>query len=292
MTSASFSSAMDFSTLAGTPTGVSYVVEVNETNLDTLLRRSMQHPVLLELTSPRAHGASELSATLNEITNTAAGRFLLGRVDVDANPRIAQALQIQAVPTVVAVIGGQLAPLFQGTADKADVERMIDQVLQAAAANGVMGRAEPVASAAPTDETPHSDPRFAAADEALVAGDYQRAVDEFDKILAATPNDSDAIAGRAQAALLVRSLGFNPEEISAKASAHPDNIDAQLDAADLEMINGSYSAAFDRLLSLAADLDAEGRDQVRVRLLELFEIAGRTDPVVLKARRRLSGLLF
>ncbi|MDO4784875.1 MAG: tetratricopeptide repeat protein [Propionibacteriaceae bacterium] len=293
MTSASFSSAVDFSTLAQAPAGASYVLDVNESNLDALMRKSMQHPVVLELTSARAHGAAQLSATLAGIANASAGRFLLGRVDIDASPRIAQALQIQAVPMVVAVIAGQLAPLFQGTADKADIEKLLEQVFQAAAANGVIGKADPVSAATEQGgQAPAADPRFAAADEALAAGDYQRAVEEFDKILAATPGDAEAVAGRAQAALLVRSLTFDPARIKARAADSPTDVAAQFDAADLEIINGAVEEAFDRLLALAAQLDAEAREQVRVRLLELFEVVGRTQPTVLKARRRLSGLLF
>ena len=100
------------------------------------------------------------------------------------------------------------------------------------------------------------------------------------------------LAGRAQAALLVRSLSFDPEAIGRRAAAEPAGVEAQLDAADLDVINGAYAEALDRLLTLAAGLDADEREVVRVRLLELFEVIGRTDPVVLKARRRLSTVLF
>lgn len=291
MTSASFSSAVDFSTLGGAPTGGSYVQVVDESNFDALVRKSVQHPVVLELTSSRAHGASELSTILADIANASGGKFLLGRIDIDEQPRIAQALQVQAVPTVVAVIGGQLAPLFQGTADRAQIQQAIDQVLQVAAANGVLGKAEPVGAAAASAETPAADPKFAAADDALAAGEYAKAVAEFDKILAASPGDVEAIAGRAQAALLERSLSVDADAL-ATAASKPGDIDAQFAAADLEIINGDPDAAFERLLGLASQLDVEGRDLVRVRLLELFETVGRTAPSVLKARRRLSGLLF
>ena len=65
-----------------------------------------------------------------------------------------------------------------------------------------------------------------------------------------------------------------------------------MEAADLEVINGSYEAAFDRLLGVAAEVGPEERDTIRVRILELFEIVGRTDPTVLKARRKLATILF
>ena len=295
MTSAHFPGSVDFSTLAAPASGGRYVTEVDEASFDDIARRSVSYPVVLEFYSPRSQGGQAVSDALADLANAAGGKYLLARVNVDTQPRIAQAMQVSAVPTVVAILGGQVAPLFQGTASREDIARTLDQVVQAAAANGIMGRAEPVTGSAPAGEsadTPAADPRYAAADEALVAGDYARAVAEFDKVLAATPGDSEAAAGRAQAALLARSVGFDPAAINAAAVAGTTDVDAQFDAADLEIINGAFGAALDRLLDLAGELDAEGRDRVRVRLLELFEVIGRTDPVVLKARRRLSGLLF
>lgn len=295
MNSANIGSAIDFSTLGKPAAGGSWVMEVDEAGFDNLVRKSVQHPVVLEFYSPRDPAGQAVSDALTELSSAAGGKYLIGRVNVDTQPRIAQALQVQAVPTVVAVIGGQLAPLFQGTATKEDIAKALDQVVQAAAANGILGRAEPVDSAAGANDEQEagvSDPRFIAADEALVAGDFAKAVEEFDKILAATPNDVEAIAGRAQAALLLRSTSLDATKVLAEAATHPKDVAAQFNAADLEVLNGAHAQGFDRLLSVGADLDADGREQVRVRLLELFEVVGRTDPIVLKARRRLSGLLF
>ncbi|MCC2593040.1 tetratricopeptide repeat protein [Tessaracoccus sp. OS52] len=301
MTDPNFSrpGAVDLSGLS-TPTpqaggGASYVVEAGEADFQGLANLSMQHPVIVEFHSPRDNRGADLSRTLAELVNAAQGRFLLARVDVDAAPRLAQQLGVQAVPMVVAIIGGQLAPLFQGTRGKEEIQPLLDQVAQLAVANGMTGRAQPVPASGGAEEAdaqPAADPRFAAADDALQAGDYARAVEEFDKLLAATPGDAEVIAGRAQAALLQRSVGFDAKAIVTKAAAKPNDVATQLDAADLEVIQGEYAAAFDRLLGLAGELPAEERDPIRVRLLELFEVAGRTDPAVLKARRRLSSLLF
>ncbi|HET9127053.1 MAG TPA: tetratricopeptide repeat protein [Propionibacteriaceae bacterium] len=273
-----------------------YVVDLTEASFDSIVRQSLQFPVVLELTSPRAHGAAQLSADLEALSDAAAGAWLLARVDVDAEPRVAQALGVQAVPMVVAVIGGQLAPLFQGTKPRAEIQPYLDEVLKLAVANGIVGRAKPGAgrpgteSAALPEEEP-GDPRFAAADEALAAGDFGRAVAEFDKVLASAPGDAEAIAGRAQAALLERSMAFDPQQVVARA-ADPDDVDAQLDAADLELINGQPEAAFARLIDVIRDTSGDERERVRVRLLELFETVGRTDPSVLAARRALSTALF
>ncbi|WP_026926691.1 tetratricopeptide repeat protein [Granulicoccus phenolivorans] len=273
-----------------------YVTEVATPNdLQALVSKSLQHVVVLEFYSARAQGGQQLSDDLIALSTEAQGKWLLARADCDAHPELPQAVGIQAVPTVVAMIGGQLAPLFQGVQPKEAIRQVLDQVLQTAAANGIMGKTEPVAQAAAPDgdgAQPVSDPRFAAADEALARGDYAGARDEFDKLLAANPNDAEAKAGKAQAGLLARSTTLEPGQALAYAAAHPDDHTAQLAAADVEVVTGNPSGAFDRIITLIRTSSGDERDALRERLLELFETVGATDPAVLKARRALSAALF
>ena len=263
MTSQNFSrpGAIDLSGLAAaaavpaaaTSRPGAFVVDLTEESFDAVVRQSLQVPVVLELTSPRAHGAEQMSADLEALSDEGAGAWLLARVDVDAQPRLAQALGIQAVPMLVAIIGGQPATLFQGTKPRDEIRPYIDEVLQAALANGIVGRAKPgpgrAGESTPAGEQEPVDPRFAAADEAMAAGDFARAADA-------------------------------------------DDIDAQLDAADLELINARPEAAFARLIDVIRDTAGDDRERVRVRLLELFETVGRSDPTVVSARRALSSALF
>lgn len=295
MTPAGFnpSSALDLSGLVASakapppPPGASYVIDVNEASFEAVLTQSAKYPVVLELNSPRAN-AQALSDALAELANEAGGAYLLGRVDVDASPQIAAAFGIQAVPTVIGVVGGQLAPLWQGTKSKEEARAYIAQLLQAASANGVVGRADPVS----IDADAGPDPRFAEADAALAEGDFTRAVAEFDKILAASPNDAEARAGRAQAALLARVSTADPATVMARADADPTDVDAQLAAADAELMGGAVPQAFDRLIALIRSTAGAQRESVRLRLLELFETVGPADPAVLKARRDLMSALF
>jgi putative thioredoxin len=247
----------------------------------------MRHPVVIELYSPRAN-AQALSDDLIALANAAGGKYLLARVNVDTSPQIAAAFGVQAVPTVVGVVGGQLAPLFQGTRPRAEVDAIIGQLLQAAAQAGVVGIAEPVS----IDADAGPDPRFADADAALSAGDFALAVTEFEKILAQTPNDPEAKAGRAQAALLARVSALDPAQALAEAAARPDDVDAQLAAADTELMGGATQPAFERLIDLIRRTAGPEREAVRLRLLELFETVGNADPAVLKARRDLMSALF
>ncbi len=289
------SRAMDLSGIAAAakappvPPGASFVIDVDESNFESVMQLSTRHPVVVELYSPRAN-AQALSDDLIALANAAAGAYLLARVDVDTSGTIAQALGIQAVPTVIGVIAGQLAPLFQGTRSKAEAETVIAQLLQVAASNGLVGRAEPVAGGA--GETDEADPRFAEADAALDRGDFAAALVEYDKILAQTPNDPEAKAGRAQVALLARAGGLEPSAVLARAASEPTSVEAQFAAADLELLSGRPDQAFARLITLVRETVGAERESVRVRLLELFEIVGPADPAVLKARRDLMSALF
>ncbi len=286
--------AIDLSALKPTPPpppGSSWVVDVDDRTFEPLISLSMQHPVVVELWSPRANGA-KLSDDLRALAHEAGGRYLLARVNVDEAKGVAQALGVQAVPMVVGVIGGQLAPLFQGTTEKTIAKTAIDELLRVAAANGLTGRAQPVPATGDAAQPAGPDPRFEAADAALAAGDFERAVEEFDALLAANPADAEAAAGRAQARLLVRVQTTDPQAVVAAAQASPDDPDAQLPMADLELAAGNLDAAFERLLGLVRRTSGDARNQVRLRLLELFETVGNTDPAVLRARRELTSALF
>jgi putative thioredoxin len=281
------------SSLGPRTAGGSYVVEVTEQTFEAeTIRKSAKHPVVVELYSPRVATGQQLSDALIEIANASDGKFLLARLNVDTAPGIVQALGLQAVPTVIALINGQLAPLFQGVLPKDQVQAAIDQLLTAAVANGMVGRVEPAGPelAAPEPE-PEADPRFAAADAALERGDFSAAREEFDKLLQANPNDVEAQVGKAQAGLFARAAVLDPQSTLAAAD-DSDDMDRQLAAADVEMITGQVEAAFTRLIGMIKRLSGEERDQVRVRLLELFETLGNTDERVLKARRDLMTALF
>lgn len=277
--------------------GASYVVELTEQTFEAeAIRKSMQHPVVVELYSPRVSSGQQLSDTLIGLANQHGGKFLLGRLNVDAAPGIVQALGVQAVPTVIALIGGQLAPLFQGVLAADQVAAAIDSVLKAAVTNGIVGRAEPVAGPGgagdAAEEEAGPDPRFADADAALERGDFAAAEAEFDKLLQANPADAEAKAGKAQAGLLARASALDPQVVLLAASSPTAPLAVQLDAADLELASGRVEEAFARLIGQVKVRAGDERDQARIRLLELFETVGNSDPRVLKARRELMTALF
>ena len=283
------------STTAAGTSGQTWVTEATEENFNEFAQKSVQYPVLALFTSPRAQGADATVAALARITDEAQGRWLMVTVDVDANPRLAQTLGIQAVPMLVAIIGGQAAPLAQGTMDENQLRQIADQVAQAAVSSGMVGRAEAISKPSTTtaaEEQPKDDPRTAQAEQLIADGKFDEAVAAYDALLANQPNDAVLKAGRAGAAVLGRLAGTDPRELLQSAQAAPDDLDAQLAAADAQVLGGDVKGGFDRLVETVRRTRDEDRDRARTRLLELFDLVGPDDPNVAPARRSLAAALF
>ncbi len=304
MSNANFSrpGAVDLSNLGAAsdanhdPATAVYFLDVAEQDLEKMIADSLRFPIVMVLHSPRDAGGTKMLSIFERLANADSGRWLLAKVDVDAQPRIAQALGVQAVPTVLAVLAGQLVPLFQGTADESEIKQYLEQIHQVAVANGITGKASPQAGQAAVasdeqDAEPQLDPRFIPADEAMQRGDFEAAAAEFDKLLKANPADVEARSGRSQARLLARTVNADGSVI-AQADAAPDDLDLQLQAADVEVLTGQHEAAFERILAAIRTHFGDEREQLRVRLLELFDTVDPKDPAVAKARRDLSLALF
>jgi putative thioredoxin len=217
-----------------------------------------------------------LSPVLERLANAGGGSWVLAKVDVDANPRISQALQVQSIPTIFAVIGGQLIPGFQGALPEAQVREFVDAVLAAGREAGLSGAAAAPEQAEAEPPAEPEDPRFTAAEQALEAGDYDLAVERYQAILGQEPANEQAQLAIGQVRLLQRVEGLD-QAAASRADAAPDDIDAQLAAADL---------------ALAARTSGDERERVRTRLLEFFDLLGPEDPRVPDARRRLARALF
>jgi putative thioredoxin len=222
------------------------------------------------------------------------GRFLLGRIDVDAQPGIAQAMQVQQVPLVAMVLQGRLAPLLQDAPALTELRTIMSQVLQQMAAQGLTGRHQPRATGSAPAEAAEDvvDPRYAPAEEALMAGDIDRAVAEYTTLVTANPADAEAALGLARAQLMQRTAGVDLNAARRAAAASPDDVEAQLLVADLDLLGGHVDDAFDRLVDLVRRTSGDDRDRARLRLIALFDVVGNEDPRVLRGRQKLASALF
>jgi putative thioredoxin len=246
--------------------------------------------VLIDLWADWCQPCKQLSPILERLATEGNGSWVLAKIDVDANPRISQALQVQSIPTVYAVIGGQLVPGFQGALPEAQIREFVDAVLQAASQAGLSGAgvaAEDDEQAPPLPD----DPRFDAAEEALAEGNFELAEQRFRSILDEEPANAEAALALRQVGLLRRATTASPDALH-RAAAHPEDVDAGLVAADLEFLDRQEDAALRRLLALLGRSAGDDRERVRERLVEFFDLLGPDDPRVGPARREMARALF
>ncbi|MEE6389801.1 tetratricopeptide repeat protein [Microbacterium paraoxydans] len=283
---------------SGTPAAplvADVVVDATDENFGQVLELSRTVPVVVDLWAEWCGPCKQLSPIIEKVTRELGGRVLLAKVDVDANPQLAQSFRAQSIPMVVALIAGQPVPMFTGAVPEQQVREVFAQLLQVAAQNGVsgslpVGEGEATEAAAPAE--PELPPLHAEAFAAIERGDYRAAITAYEKALAENPRDEDAIAGLGQVRLLDRVQGLDLQAARAAAAAAPQDVQAQFDVADLDLAGGHVDDAFGRLLDLFAELPSDQRAPVRERLVELFGLIGAADPRVIAARNRLSSLLF
>jgi putative thioredoxin len=258
----------------------------DDASIGPLIELSKTVPVVLEI-----YGG-QLSPQLGPLIETYGGAFVLGTVRGEQAPELIKALNVEGVPSVFAVVGGQPVPLFQGIPPEPEIRAVLDQVLGLAAKNGVTGTVPTTAGDSEEPPEPPLPPLHQEAYDALNNDDVAGAIVAFEKALLQNPSDSDAAAGLAQVQLIQRVQGLVPDEVRTAAGAHPERVDAALDVADLDMTGGHVEDALNRLLGLFASLDDEGKEVVRTRLLSYFMIVGNQSEVVTKARKTLTSLMF
>jgi len=281
-------------TPGGAPAAGGYVVDVTTETFPEVVQASAQFPVIMLLWVPTDKANADLATALGAIANEFAGRFLLARVDVAAEPQVAAAFQVQGVPTVIAVLAGQPLPLFAGTATSEEIRPVLDQVLAAAEQNGITGRAPLDGEAAPAVEEPEEPPLpplHQEAYDAIEAGDWDAAAAAYQQALKQDPRDEMAVSGLANVHLMQRVTGYDDAAIKA-AAEHPGELTSALTTADLDLFNGNTEGSFNRLLALLPDADADTKETIRLRLLEYFNLVGLTEPSVIKARQKLSLYLY
>ncbi|GAA3976438.1 tetratricopeptide repeat protein [Streptomyces marokkonensis] len=277
------------------------VIDVDEAGFENeVLQRSTEVPVVIDFWAEWCEPCKQLSPVLERLAVEYGGRFLLAKIDVDANQMLMQQFGVQGIPAVFAVVAGQALPLFQGAASETQIRQTLDQLVQVAEERfGLTGlavdpEAEPGAQPAAAPEPPAGphDAALEAAVQALDAGDLSGAVQAYKSVLSEDPGNTEAKLGLSQAELLQRVQGADPQRVRQDAADKPGDAQAQIAAADLDLVGGHVEDAFGRLVDAVRVTAGDDRDAVRVRLLELFEVVGADDPRVAAARRALARAVY
>jgi putative thioredoxin len=286
-------------TSGGRAAGSAYAVDVDEQNFPGLLEASMTAPVVLVFySSSQAPESATMASDVATVAGEYEGRFLAGLIDIDGSPAIAQAMQIPQVPMLFVLLDGRPATQpIPGLVRIDELRTLFNQLGQQLTAQGITGRHQPRVAGSPAaavDEAqePIADPRYAAAQDALGAGDVDRAVAEYQKLVDANPADIEAAAGLAMAKVLRRTQGVDPAAARAAAAAAPDDVDAQTLVADLDMLGGHVDDAFTRLIEVVRRTSDAERNKAREHLLGLLTAVGNDDPRVRRARQGLASALF
>jgi putative thioredoxin len=290
----------------GAPAG--NVLDVTEETFNVeVVERSRSAPVILDLWAEWCGPCKQLSPVLEKLAVEADGAWVLAKVDIDANPQLRAALQVQSIPMVMAVVGGQVVDGFLGAMPEAQVRQWIGQVMQVADQIGVAGGAAGP-EGGPDDGAevpggyprggpggpgePGVDPAFEEAQEAMERGDIDAATAAFERVLATSPGHPIATVGLAQVDLIRRVNSYDQAQVRRAAAENPDDVEAQSQVADIELAMGRIEEAFDRLLGTIRRTSGDDRDRARRHLISLFEIFPPRDSRVAKARSTLSTLLF
>lgn len=268
--------------------------EVDDITFGDAVEQSMQVPVIFALYSGARPASREHIDTLAAIVRTYGGRLVLAAADIDVAMQIRQALQVQQVPMVLALVKGQPLPLYAGEQPDDAVRDVFDKVLEAAAANGITGQVAVGEVPDPVDEPaePEVSPLHEQAYAAIESGEYAVAIAAYEQAIAADPTDEDAVLGLGQVRLLERTDGIDLHQARADAAAHPTDLAKQTVVADLDVLGGHVEDAFVRMIDLVRATAADERNAARQHLLGLFDVVGPADPRVKKARTALMSALY
>ena len=257
-------------------------IDVSVENLSSdILPLSLVRPVIVLMWSPRSPESVEMVKLLGKLETDYKEAFALARVDIEAQPQVAQAFQTKSIPYAVAIISEQMVPLFEQSYPEAQVKMVLDKVLTLASEQGV--------GQAPVEQM---EPEEIEAMDALEAGNYIAAEAAYKKWLSRKPAETLAKLGLAQTQLLIRTEGLELNAVLEESTKNPSDIDLQLKAADVEIVNGGVEAAFTRLLHAVRATSGDDRTKVKDHLLNLFALVDQSDPRLVAARKELASALF
>lgn len=284
--------AQNQASVPGQAGGIAPFFEVTDGNFENdVVRRSTQVPVIALIGTSRSPASEQLKADFQEIAAAGGLKFLVGYIDADTFPQIAQVFGVQQLPTVVAIGAGQPLTNFEGGQPKEALQQWVDTLVEQIGPK--LKGLDAADMPSEQEEAEAEDPRLADAETKLNAGDFDGAMVVYDTILADDPSNAEIMQARNTTMLLKRLDPANrTEDPMTAAEKSPEDIEAQFAAADAEIVAGSPESAFDRLIALIVNNVAGEKDKVRDRLLELFQLFDAADPRVLAARTKLASSLY
>lgn len=286
-------------------------VDVNMNNfMAEVIDGSSQMPVVVQFWAPWCGPCKQLGPILEKVVGANAGKVKMVRVNIDENAEIAQQMRVQSVPTVFGFVNGQPVDGFAGAQAESTIKQFIDKLI----ASGGGG-----ADAASLIE---------AGNEAVDQQDFATAMTHFQQAMEADPESREALGGvircltgmgdhasarevadqlsdgyrenkAINAAIAALDLAERAAESAggldaarAVVAAEPENLEARQELAMALFAVGENAAAMEQLLESIRIDRTWNEEAARVQLLDFFTSIGVANTDVMKARRKLSTLLF
>lgn len=265
---------------------------VDQQALQGLLQHAATVPVIIHLAAPSNPASAQIDAVLQPAIDARSGRVVMGRIDTEAHPELLQMFGVPSGPMVVALMGQQALPLFNEPVQPQQLEQLLDEINSSAVQSGMAGTVPPLVEATNDEGEAVPPPLHQEAETALQAENYSGAIAAYDKALAENPQDQEAIRGKARVHLMQRTHDADVQQVRANAADLPDDVQAQLAVADLDLLGGHVKDAFDRLVTFIGRSSGDDKDAARVHLLELYSVVGDHDERVATSRRKLAAALF
>lgn len=290
--------AIDLSKISSTFSGQSgsdqswVLKDVDQQSLQTLLQNAASVPLIIHLAAPSNPASKQIDDVLQPAIDARGGRMVMGRINTEAHPQLLQMFGVPSAPMVIALMGQQALPLFNEPVSSEQLEKLLDEINASAVQAGMAGTVPPLVEATDDDGQAVLPPLHQEAADALQAGDYDAAIAAYDKALAENPQDDQAVAGKAQVALMKRAKDLDPQQVRTKAAENPDDVEAQIAVADLDLYGGHVQDAFDRLVKFIGRSAGDDKETARKHLLELYTVVGDHDERVAASRRKLAAALF
>ena len=291
----------------------SVIIEViTENFMSDVIERSKETPVIVDFWAPWCEPCKQLTPVIEKIVREKNGNVILAKMNIDESPEVAQQLKIQSIPAVMAFNDGQPVDGFIGVQPEKNITEFINKISSlknssSIEENIIAGKkyiddGDIETAALVFSEILKIEPENISAKSMLArcllrSDQIDEAEDIINNLPANSENNQDFVSVRSEVEVF-KNAKNNPisneqeDELRRDIDKNPKNHQMRLDLAKLLLTKGENENAINELLKII-EFDPKWNDgEARKQLIEIFNILGNEDILVIEGRKKLSSMLF